>query len=192
MEGGNPERWMFGHQPESFQPAARVSVDSGAAPVFWPPLFSALDAPEGVAPGREGVHVGGEPLSSRNAAGWAAAGVGGRFSAGGRNGAFAAPALGAHADSAGQPGDAVTMAGPVSMLRRDEGQRGSSSAFGALLEGNGTIPEIASDAALSELQARIREDAAALKQVRWGVGSGSQAPKRRWPRVALNACARRL
>ena len=164
---------MFGHQPEAFVASARVS-ESGAAPVFWPPMFSGSDAPEGVAPGRDGVHVGGEPLSARNAAGWGAAGVGGRFSSGGRNGSYAAPVNGgrdagdAGRDGdrhAGPAGDAAALAGPVNMLRRDDGQRGSGSGF-ALLDASGTIPEIAPDAALAELQARIREDAVALKQVR--------------------------
>ena len=165
---------MFGHQPEAFVPAARVS-ESGAAPVFWPPMFSGSDAPEGVAPGRDGVHVGGEPLSARNAAGWGAAGVGGRFASASRNGSYAAPSNGGRDSGdagrdgdrhAGPAGDAAALAGPVTMLRRDDGQRGSGSGFAALLEGNGTIPEIAPDAALAELQARIREDAVALKQVR--------------------------
>jgi hypothetical protein len=150
-------------------------------------MFPGSDAPEGVAPGRDGVHVGGEPLSSRNAAGWGAAGVGGRFSAGGRNGGYAAPAQGGRDNGdagrdgdrhVGQAGDVVAMAGPVTMLRRDDGQRGSGSGF-ALLEGNGTIPEIASNAALAELQARIREDAVALKQVRLR----RSARKRPEPRV---------
>ena len=172
---------MFGHQPEAFVPAARVS-ESGAAPVFWPPMFSGSDAPEGVAPGRDGVHVGGEPLSARNAAGWGAAGVGGRFASASRNGSYAAPSNGGRDSGdagrdgdrhAGPAGDAAALAGPVTMLRRDDGQRGSGF---ALLEGNGTIPEIAPDAALAELQARIREDAVALKQVRARRG-GRETPQ---------------
>jgi hypothetical protein len=199
MESGNPERWMFGHhQPaEAYGKTSRQSSsESAAAPVFWPPMFPGSDAPEGVAPGRDGVHVGGEPLSSRNAAGWGAAGVGGRFGAGGRNGGYAAPAQGGRDSGdvgrdgdrhAGPAGDAGALAGPVAMLRRDDGQRGSGSGF-ALLEGNGTIPEIASDAALAELQARIREDAVALKQVRLR----SAARKRPKPRVAPKASLSRF
>jgi hypothetical protein len=166
-------------------------------------MFSGSDAPEGVAPGRDGVHVGGEPLSARNAAGWGAAGVGGRFASTSRNGSYAAPSNGGRDSGdagrdgdrhAGPAGDAAALAGPVTMLRRDDGQRGSGSGFAAFLESNGTIPEIAPDAALAELQARIREDALALKQVRArrGERKNTQAPSARGRGVAradAHACS---
>ena len=85
-----------------------------------------------------------------------------------------APASAA-ASPAGPAGDAGALAGPVNMLRRDVGQRGSDSGC-ALLDASGTIPEIAPDAALAELQARIREDAVALKQVRARRG-GRETPQ---------------
>jgi hypothetical protein len=181
----NPQRWLFGHEHDAF---AAAGPRPGVPPVFWPPLFAAADAKPDAASGawRDGGHCSAELVAAHAGAQWGGAqggggGGGGRF-VNGRNGAYASTSpVSRSEDGDGDRSDAGRDAGPSSdggggaLSRREEnGHRGARGA-GLLALGNGgdascngTIPEIASDAALAELQARIREDCMALRQVRRG------------------------
>jgi hypothetical protein len=192
----NPQRWLFGHEHDEF---AAAGPRPGVPPVFWPPLFAAADAqPDaGGAAWRDGGHCSAELVAAHAGAQWGGAqgggGGGGRFVNGGgsgRNGAYASP-LSHSEDGDGDRSDAGRDAGPSceallaphaggSRRSEENGHRSGRGSALALSGGSGgdvsgTIPEIASDAALAELQARIREDCMALRQVRRGRGRGRAA-----------------
>ncbi len=167
----NPQRWLFGHEHDAF---AAAGPRPGVPPVFWPPLFAAVDKAD--------AHCGAELVAAHAHPGapWAGGGGSGRYA--GRGPVFAPPSSsGTRSEDgdgdrdgdreAGPSGEAPGGGGHALLQRRDSSENGARYAGASVYARadaacNGTIPEIASDAALSELQARIREDGMAISQAR--------------------------